>query len=164
MKPNKAKLKTAKELSEEHKISVVMVHKKMNRHGYKMDSKNRYKESEFLAAQKAGAQADKAQAAKQLADLDAEGKGETLQSRLLRRKIDLLDIDIETAKAKLDDLVGRSVPIETYKQQLAAVQGLMLCWWDRAAENAATKVKDASILAALREARDRASREILEIT
>jgi len=149
---------TASEIGEKHGISGPAVAKKMARHGYRQDSKKRYDYEEYLRADASGKQADKAEAAKQLA---ATG-GETLQAQLLRRKISLLDIDIQTAQAKLDEITGNTVTLEYHKGELLAVQNLMLTWWDQAAEAAATKVKDASVLKHLRGARDVASVAIYE--
>jgi len=154
---------TAKQLGDKYGISQQAVDKKMARHGYKRDSQKKYSESDFLAAQASGAQADKSTAAKQLAELDAEGAGETLQAQLLRRKIKLLDVDILTAQAKLDDTLGKSVPIDKHKETLQGVVAMMQSWWDKASEAAATKIKDATVLKHLREARERANDEIMAI-
>jgi hypothetical protein len=162
MKSNK-KAKTAKELSLEHNISVVAVHKKMKRHGYTLNQNGKYRESDFLAAQASGAQADKSTAAKQLADLDAEGAGETLQAQLLRRKVKLLDVDILTAQAKLDEILGKSIPLDKHKETLQGVVAMMQSWWDKASEAAATKIKDATVLKHLREARERANDDTMAI-
>jgi len=72
-------------------------------------------------------------------------------------EIKMLDIEIE-------EMLGKTVPIEKHKEQVEAVARLMITWWDKASENAATKIKDAGILKALREAGDHARREILELT
>ncbi len=152
------RLKTS-EIAKQHGITLAAVRKKMARHGYQQDAAGTYDYAEYLKAEAAGMQADKAVAARQLAQA---GDGETLQAQLLRRKIALLDIDIQTAQAKLDEITGNTVTLEHHKAELLAVQNLMLTWWDQASEAAATKIKDASVLAHLREARDRASVAISE--
>jgi hypothetical protein len=162
-KSSKNGLMTAGELAEKYGITPHAVSKKMARHGFKQDSKKRYRESDFLAAQASGAQADKSTAAKMLADLDAEGAGETLQAQLLRRKIKLLDVDILTATAKLDEITGKSISLEKHKETLQGVVAMMQSWWDKASEAAATKIKDATVLKHLREARARANDEIMAI-
>jgi hypothetical protein len=154
---------TAKELGDKYGISHQSVVKKMTRHGYQRDGRKRYSEQDFLKAQASGAQADKSTAAKMLADLDAEGAGETLQAQLLRRKIKLLDVDILTAQAKLDEILGKSVPIDKHKETLQGVVAMMQSWWDKASEAAATKIKDATVLRHLREARERANDDIVAI-
>jgi DNA-binding MarR family transcriptional regulator len=151
---------TASELAEKYGITPHAVIKKMARHGFKYDAQKRYKESDFLAAQASGAQADKSTAAKQLADLDAEGAGETLQAQLLRRKIKLLDVDILTAQAKLDELRGRYVSVDEHLEKLTGVVAQIRVFWDKAAEAVATKRKDPELLRQLRQARDLAMQEI----
>lgn len=150
---------TATELGRKYEVTEGAVRAKMKAHGYKADAKKKYSETEFLLAREAGAQMDKAAASAQLASVD----GESLQAKLLRRKIKLADIEIETMQAKLDELLNRVVPIEKHKEQIIAVQNLMLVWWDKASENAATKVKDAGVLAELRAAKERALIEIKEV-
>ena len=154
---------TPSELGKKYGHPPQVITRKMKRHGYKPDEKNRYRESDFLAAQASGAQADKSTAAKMLADLDAEGAGETLQAQLLRRKIKLLDVDILTATAKLDEITGKSILLEKHKETLQGVVAMMQSWWDKASEAAATKIKDATVLKHLREARARANDEIMAI-
>jgi len=158
-----SKLLTTKQLSEKYGITPQAVWQKMKRHGFAQDAKGRYKESDFLAAQASGAQADKSTAAKQLADLNAEGAGETLQAQLLRRKVKLLDVDILTAQAKLDEILGKSIPLDKHKEQLQGVVAMMQSWWDKASEAAATKIKDATVLKHLREARERANDDTMAI-
>jgi hypothetical protein len=151
---------TASELAEKYGISRQLVSRKMNRHGYKKDSAGKYSEEDFLKAQAAGMQADKAAAAKQLAN--EELAGETLQAQLLRRKIKLLDVDIQTAEAKLAEMLGRVIEMEKHKDKCQAIAHLMITWWEQASENASIKVKDATVLDELRRAGERARIEILE--
>jgi hypothetical protein len=151
---------TSTELGKKHNISAHLVTRKMTRHGFKKDSDGKYSEEDFLKAQAAGMQADKAAASKQLAS--EELGGETLQAQLLRRKIKLLDVDIQTAEAKLSEMLGRVIEVEKHKDKCQAIAHLMITWWEQASENAATKVKDATVLDELRRAGERARQEILE--
>jgi hypothetical protein len=151
---------TSTELGKKHSISAHLVTRKMTRHGFKKDSTGKYSEEDFLKAQAAGMQADKAVAAKQLAN--EELAGETLQAQLLRRKIKLLDVDIQTAEAKLAEMLGRVIEVEKHKDKCQAIAHLMITWWEQASENASIKVKDATVLDELRRAGERARAEILE--
>ena len=153
-------LLTAKELSEKYGVSSQAVNKMMLRHGYTRDKQKRYKESEYLKAKAAGAQLDKRGLAVKLAD--AEQAGESLQAQKLRRQIQLLDVDIQMAEAKLAEMTNRVIEVEKHKEHCEAIARLMLTWWDQAAENAATKVKDAEVLNELRRAGERARQEILD--
>lgn len=149
---------TAKELAAKYDLSLTTVTKKMRRHGYSADPSKRYLESDFLKAQAAGAEADKAAAAAQLAEHD----GESLQAKLLRRKIALADIEIKASQAKLDELLGRVIEVEKHKEHCMAIAQLMITWWEQASEGAATKIKDATVLDELRLAGERARQEILD--
>jgi hypothetical protein len=153
-------LLTAKQLGDKYGVSQQSVNKMMGRHGYQRDKQKRYKESEYLKAKAAGAQLDKRGLAAQLAD--AEHAGESLQAQKLRRQIQLLDVDIQMAEAKLAEMTNRVIEVEKHKEHCEAIARLMLTWWDQAAENAATKVKDAEVLNELRRAGERARQEILD--
>ena len=159
----KDKRLTQSELSEKYGITRRAVCEKMNTHGFKPDAGKKYSEAEYLQADAMGKDMDKNRAAKKLASLEQGGEGDTLTAQLLRRKISLLDVDIETAKVKLLELKGKTIAVEKHNERVEAVARLMLSWWDKASENAATKVKDAGVLLALREAGDNARREILEL-
>ena len=151
---------TATQLAAKYGVSEGAVRHKMKRHGFKANAKKQYRESEYVKADAAGREADKAEAAKQLAEVEAEGKGDTLQARILRKKIELLDVDIATAKHKLDEMRGKMIAVDEHLRKLEHVGRIMVNWWDKAAENIATKRKDAELLAALRDARDRAMNEM----
>ena len=153
-------LLTAKQLGDKYGTSQQSVTRMMTRHGYQRDNQKRYKESEYLKAKAAGAQLDKRGLAAQLAD--AEQSGESLQAQKLRRQIQLLDVDIQMAEAKLAEMTNRVIEVEKHKEHCEAIARLMLTWWDQAAENAATKVKDAEVLNELRRAGERARQEILD--
>lgn len=157
-------LLTAAELAQIYGIAASTITDKLTRHGFFRDDQKRWRHGDYLKAAAAGAEMDKRNAGKQLAELEGDGKGDTLPAQLLRRKIALLDVDIETAKVKLDELRGRVIDKEVHLERMDSIVRVMLSWWDKASENAATKIKDASILAALREAGDDARRELLEIT
>ena len=155
-------LLTAKQLGDKYGVSHQSVTRSMTRHGYQRDKQKRYKESEYLKAKAAGAQLDKRGLSAQLADAEAESGGESLQAQKLRRQIQLLDVDIQMAEAKLAEMTNRVIEVEKHKEHCEAIARLMLTWWDQAAENAATKVKDAEVLNELRRAGERARQEILD--
>lgn len=156
----KPQLLTAVQLGKKYEKSHQAVNKTMHRFGHKPDAKKRYKESDYIKASAAGHEADKAQAAKQLAEAEEGGKGDTLQARILRKRIELLDVDIATAKHKLDEMRGLTIAVEDHLRKLDHIGRIMVNWWDKAAANIATKRKDAELLAALRRARDQAMNEM----
>jgi len=80
----------------------------------------------------------------------------SLRDEKLLREIKLLDIEI-------DDALGKLIPIDKHKETLQGVVAMMQSWWDKASEAAATKIKDATVLRHLREARERANDEIMAI-
>jgi hypothetical protein len=88
----------------------------------------------------------------------------TLTYAKLQRQIKKLDIEIQMSQVELDAALGKSIPLDQHREQVRAVVNLMLTWWDQASEAAATKIKDASVLDELRKARERASRDILEVS
>ena len=151
---------TATELAKKYGVTWQAVTKTMKRHGFKCDAKKLYNESEYIRARQLGQEMDKRNLSDELAD--AEQAGESLQAQKLRRQIQLLDVDIQMAEAKLAEMTNRVIEVEKHKEHCEAIARLMLTWWDQAAENAATKVKDAEVLNELRRAGERARQEILD--
>ena len=80
----------------------------------------------------------------------------SLRDEKLLREIKLLDIEI-------DERLGKTIPIEKHKETLQGVVAMMQSWWDKASEAAATKIKDATVLKHLREARERANDETMAV-
>ena len=156
---NRIKL-TASQLAAKHGVSEGAVRHKMKAHGYKSDANKKYRESDYLLADAAGKEADKASAAKQLADALESGQGDTLQTRILRKKIELLDVDIATAKHKLEEMRGTMIAVDEHHRKIDHISRIMINWWDKAAANVATKRKDAELLSVLRKARDQAMNEM----
>lgn len=161
-KKTASKKLTATQLARKHGVSMQSINKTMARHGFKPDSQKKYRESDYLKAAESGHQADKALAAKQLAEAESSGKSDTLQTKILRKKIELIEVDIDTAKHKLDEMRGKMITVDEHLQKLEHVGRIMLNWWDKAASNIATKRKDAALLTALRKARDQAMNEVRE--
>ena len=160
---------TVSALAKIHGIAPKNLKKSFDRHGIKPDRSGKYTEADYLTAKEMGAAMDKQSLSAKMAEAEkaAEGKpshsAATLTYMKMQRQIKRLDIDIQLAQVELDTALGKSILLEKHKEQVQAVVRLMLTWWDQAAEAAATKIKDASVLEALRHARDRASRDILEL-
>jgi len=160
---------SATALAKEKGIAPKNLLKSFERHGIKPDRNGKWTEADYLKAKEMGAAMDKRNLSAKMAEAEkaAENKpahsAATLTYMKMQRQIKRLDIDIQLAQVGLDAALGKSILLEKHKEQVQAVVRLMLTWWDQAAEAAATKIKDASVLEALRNARDRASREILEL-
>jgi hypothetical protein len=151
---------TATDLAKKYGVTWQAVTKTMKRHGYKYDAKKLYKESEYIKAHQLGQEMDKRNLVEEL--VEAEQAGESLQAQKLRRQIQLLDIDIQMAEAKLAEMTNRVIEVEKHKDKCQAIAHLMITWWEQASENASIKVKDATVLDELRRAGERARAEILE--
>ena len=148
--------------------SHVNLGKSFARHGIKPDENGKYTEADYARQKEMGQAMDKSKLSARLAEAGREAEGKPLQSPAtltymkLQRQVKKLDIEIQMSQVDLDTALGKNVPLETHKQEIQAVAALMLSWWEKASENAATKIKDETVLNALREAGDRARLEILE--
>ena len=153
---------SASELAQIYGIAANTITDKMQRHGFKRDDQKRWRHGDYLKAAAAGAEMDKRNFGKKLEDMVDGGMGDSLPAQKLRKQIQLLDIEIQTAQAKLNEMLGKVVELERHKEHCESIARLMITWWDQAAENAATKVKDATVLNELRQAGERARQEILD--
>lgn len=153
---------TASQLAQIYGIAASTITDKMQRHGFTRDDQKRWRHGDYLKAAAAGAEMDKRNFGKQLEAMEEGGKGDTLPAQKLRKQIQLLEIEIQTAQAKLNEMLNKVIEVEKHKEHCEAIARLMVTWWDQAAENAATKVKDATVLDELRLAGERARQEILD--
>ena len=153
---------SAAALGRKYNIGRANIIRKMERHGFKSNAKKQWREEDYIKAQAMGMEMDKRNLQDKVDDTPA-GPRPSLTHLKLQRQVKRLDVEIKIAEAKLDEMMGKVVSVDRYKEQVQAVARLMLTWWDQAAEAAATKIKDASVLEELRNARDRASRDILEL-
>ena len=169
---------TVTALAKLHGIAHNNLKKSFDRHGIRPDKDGKYTEADYLKAKQMGAAMDKSKISKQVQELAGDGEGDaesegrrapgkaspspaTLTYFKLQRQVKKLDIEIQMAQCELDAMLGKSILMEKHNEIVKAVQGPMISWWNNAIENIATRRKDAKLLKELRNARDRASAEIL---
>jgi hypothetical protein len=159
---------TTNALAKKYGIPANKLRLKFQRHGIRPDKNGKFTDADYLKAKQMGAAMDKSKLAEQAEDLAPQvnpsmPSASTLTYARLQRQIKKLDIDIQMAQVELDEALGKSVPIDKHKETLQGVVAMMQSWWDKASEAAATKIKDATVLKHLREARERANDEIMAI-
>ena len=159
---------TTNALAKKHGIAPNNLKKSFDRHGIRPDKNGKYTEADYLRAKQMGAAMDKNKLKEQAEDMQGQvnpsmPSASTLTYARLHRQIKKLDIDIAMAQVELDEALGKSVPIDKHKEALQGVVAMMQSWWDKASEAAATKIKDATVLKHLREARERANDDIMAI-
>ena len=160
---------TANALAVKHGIPANKLRLKFQRHGIKPDRNGKYTEADYQKAVAMGAAMDKAKLSEKVVEAEKAATGQPLQSPAtltymkLQRQVKKLDIEIQMAQCELDTELGKTIPIDKHKEILQGVVAMMQSWWDKASEAAATKIKDATVLKHLREARDRANDDIMAI-
>lgn len=160
---------TINALAVKHGIAPKNLAKKFKAHGIKPDRNGKYTEADYQQAVAMGAAMDKAKLSAKAADAEKAATGQPLQSPAtltymkLQRQVKKLDIEIQMAQCELDTELGKSIPVDKHKEILQGVVAMMQSWWDKASEAAATKIKDATVLKHLREARERANDDIVAI-
>ena len=159
---------SATALAKLHGIAPKNLLKSFQRHGIKPDKSGKWTEADYLKAKQMGAAMDKSKLAEQAERMaeqinPALPSPATLTYAKLQRQVKKLDIEIQMAQVELDEALGKTIPIDKHKEILQGVVAMMQSWWDKASEAAATKIKDATVLKHLREARERANDEIMAI-
>jgi hypothetical protein len=159
---------SATALAKEKGIAPKNLLKSFDRHGIRPDRNGKYTEADYFKAKQIGAAMDKNKLTEKAEEVreqinPAMPSASTLTYARLQRQIKKLDIDIALAQVELDEALGKSIPLDKHKETLQGVVAMMQSWWDKASEAAATKIKDATVLKHLREARERANDDTMAI-
>jgi hypothetical protein len=159
---------SATALAKEKGIAPKNLLKSFQRHGIKPDRNGKWTEADYLMAKQMGAAMDKTKISEQAEKIADQinpslPSPSTLTYAKLQRQVKKLDIEIQMAQVELDTALGKTIAIDKHREIMNGVCQMMQSWWDKASEAAATKIKDATVLNHLREARAKANDETLAI-